>query len=576
MIGEKLGPFLIDEKIGSGAMGIVYRATMEPQGQIVAIKVIAESAAARNNAAERFDRESDILKQFRHPNIVQHVGAGFSRSRGLRYYAMEYVPGVTIEEVLNEKGPMPWTEVVRLGLQICDALQYAHERGIVHRDLKPSNLMVTNRGDLKLTDFGIAKDLDRTALTADGRTLGTAAYMAPEQIRGTPEVSHKTDLYALGCVLYQMLTGRAPFEGKTALQLMHKHLEEDPPRPSDVVADVPKALDQLILSLMAKNRDDRPWDALAAAETLRALEARQGRGEKVAMVHDDLPANPTRLGTQGEPADTAGGTKTRKPGRKRPSDSDFDAGDPGRLRARLELASLVAALLGLAGFVAYMFWPPSEAYLFRKAAEGMASPERADRNWARERYIAELDRRFPEHPYKPQVRAWRDQLLLEDIDRRARFLESPALAALTQINDEIERNYAQTHQTTLKDLEQGLDLDALERWRNLARLLQDEAGSNEKIRAWYLRSKFRADALQVEIERRIKAAAPLVQKFTAAQLVENAAEAERARRELVDQFGKYQSMRPVLAPLEALAPRAGPEEEPGAPAAEGVSTPAAP
>ena len=111
---------------------------------------------------------------------------------------MEYVDGETLEKIIQDRGALPWREVVELGIQICDALHYAHERGVVHRDLKPSNLMVTADGKIKLTDFGIAKDLDATALTATGRTLGTAAYMAPEQIRGTPAVSHKTDLYAPG------------------------------------------------------------------------------------------------------------------------------------------------------------------------------------------------------------------------------------------------------------------------------------------------------------------------------------------------------------------------------------------
>ena len=146
MIGEKLGPFRIEEKLGSGAMGVVYRAIHEPTGQSVAVKVVAGEMAARGNAAERFERESDILKQFKHPNIVQHIGTGFSKSRELRFYAMEYVPGVTLDQVLAERGALPWREVVDLGLQLCEALQYAHERGVVHRDLKPSNLMITRDG----------------------------------------------------------------------------------------------------------------------------------------------------------------------------------------------------------------------------------------------------------------------------------------------------------------------------------------------------------------------------------------------------------------------------------------------
>src|SRR4051794_37677771 len=191
---------------------------------------------------------------------------------------MEYVAGETLEQMLRRRGPIPWREIVDLGLQICDALHYAHEHGVVHRDLKPSNLMVSEKGQVKLTDFGIAKDLDATALTAPGRTLGTAAYMAPEQIRGTPEVSHKTDLYALGCVLYQMLTGQPPYPGKTAVIMMNHHLSQPPPRPSGKNPEMPLALDRLIVQLMAKDPPDRPWDAAAVAHVLTELKEKSDRG----------------------------------------------------------------------------------------------------------------------------------------------------------------------------------------------------------------------------------------------------------------------------------------------------------
>ena len=161
------------------------------------MKIVHGELAQKGKVFDRFEREAEILKQFRHPNIVRWLAWG--RFKGTSYFAMEYVEGVTLERVLQERGELPWREVVDLTIQLCDALQYAHDKSVIHRDLKPSNLMITADGKLKLTDFGIAKDLERTTqLTAPGRTLGTAAYMAPEQIRGTPAVSHKTDLYALG------------------------------------------------------------------------------------------------------------------------------------------------------------------------------------------------------------------------------------------------------------------------------------------------------------------------------------------------------------------------------------------
>ena len=230
MVGEKLGSFRIEGTLGVGAMGVVYKATHETTGRPAAVKVVNKDIAQRGKTYERFKREAEILKQFRHANIVRFLALG--RYQGTSYIAMEFIEGETLEQLLTTRGSLPWQEVVELGLQICDALHYAHEHGVVHRDLKPSNLMITKTNRVKLTDFGIAKDLDKTALTATGRTLGTAAYMAPEQIRGTPEVSHKTDLYALGVVFYQMLTGQAPFEGTSAVVLMHCHLNEPVPRPA--------------------------------------------------------------------------------------------------------------------------------------------------------------------------------------------------------------------------------------------------------------------------------------------------------------------------------------------------------
>ena len=198
---------------------------------------------------------------------------------------MEFVEGSTLEKSIVDRGNLPWLEVVELGIQICDALQYAHQHGVVHRDLKPSNLMLTTTdGKIKLTDFGIAKDLDATALTGTGRTLGTAAYMAPEQIRGNPPVSHKTDLYALGVVLYQLVVGKPPFEGSTPVVLMHSHLNEPAPRPSARIHEIPKALDELIVTLMAKSPTDRPWDAAAVGFKLTELRDKASRGASIAMV----------------------------------------------------------------------------------------------------------------------------------------------------------------------------------------------------------------------------------------------------------------------------------------------------
>src|SRR5439155_14271796 len=163
LVGQRVGPFEIEKQLGSGAMGTVYRARYK-SGQRVALKVMALGLGDNETALARFEREAKVLKQLSHPNIVRfYIG---SRFQGAPFYAMEYVEGESLDQALKRRGRLTWEEVSDLGRQICAALQHAHEHGIVHRDLKPSNLMITADGTLKLTDFGIAKDLDVTQLTA--------------------------------------------------------------------------------------------------------------------------------------------------------------------------------------------------------------------------------------------------------------------------------------------------------------------------------------------------------------------------------------------------------------------------
>ncbi|MGZ3356188.1 MAG: serine/threonine protein kinase, partial [Isosphaeraceae bacterium] len=395
LIGEKLGSFRLEEILGSGAMGVVFRATQETTGRPSAVKIVHGELAQKGKVFERFEREAEILKQFRHPNIVRWLAWG--RFKGTSYFAMEYVEGVTLECLLQDRGELPWREVVDLTIQLCDALQYAHDKSVVHRDLKPSNLMITVDGKLKLTDFGIAKDLERTTqLTAPGRTLGTAAYMAPEQIRGTPAVSHKTDLYALGVLMYQMLTGKTPFDGASAVVLMHCHINEAPPRPGDEVAELPKELNELVVKLMAKAPADRPWDAAAVGHTLEELRDKAARGEAIPMVWPEPgspEANLPRAGI-GEPV-----ARPRRKGRKSGTlfgintgfaTRDPDGSDLGSLllsRPVRESIGLAAALIAIGGFMGYWLWPPSAGYLYRQAEALMASSHRSDWLTAQEEYL---------------------------------------------------------------------------------------------------------------------------------------------------------------------------------------------
>src|SRR5947207_15183729 len=265
LIGQQLGPFAIEKELGSGAMGAVYLGRYVKTGQRVAVKVMAPGLGSNERAVARFEREAAILKQLKHPNIVRLFGSG--RSHKTVYYAMEYIQGESMDHVMERRGRYTWEEVVVLGQQLCQAVQHAHEQGIVHRDLKPSNLMLLPDGTLKLTDFGIAKDLDVTQLTSANCTVGTASYMSPEQCRGERNISHKSDLYSLGIVLYELLTGKKPFVAENVMDMFMMHVKGTFERPSRVV-DVPKWLDILIVQLLEKKPEQRPRDAALVGEAL--------------------------------------------------------------------------------------------------------------------------------------------------------------------------------------------------------------------------------------------------------------------------------------------------------------------
>jgi serine/threonine-protein kinase len=481
LIGEKLGSFRIESVLGSGAMGVVYRGINEKNGRPAAVKVVSAEFAQGGKIRDRFEREAEILQQFRHPNIVRFLAVG--RFRGTSYIAMEYVEGITLEKAITDRGSLPWREVVPLGVQICDALHYAHEHGVVHRDLKPSNLMITPDGQIKLTDFGIAKDLDATALTATGRTLGTAAYMSPEQIRGTPAVSHKTDLYALGVVFYQMLVGKPPFEGATPVVLMHNHLNEPPPRPSAKIHEIPKALDELIVTLMAKAPADRPWDAAAVGVKLTELREKMERGAAVAMVWPSAQPG----GGKSRGGAVAAGARLREgnavapdPTRKKTRKSSKLAFTTGRqrlaassespwlTRSVVETGLLALALVVTGGFIAYWVWPPSKEYLYHQAEALMASSRRADWVTARDEFLKPLDDRFPTHPYREQTQKWRDKILLDEAEGRAKVLGSGLKISISEPVNDTERQIVIATELAAGASGRGDDQTAARQWQELA------------------------------------------------------------------------------------------------------------
>lgn len=264
-------PFELREKIGVGGMGVVYRARYVKDGRLVAVKLLPEDVIRNPTIAARFRREMELLKSLKHPHIVQCFGGVSDETQA--FYAMELVEGGNLAELLSKKRRFSPDETIHYGLQMCSALAHAHAHGVIHRDVKPGNFLLTEEGDLKLSDFGIAFVSGETRLTSDGKTVGSFPYMAPEQIRGQPPLSFQTDLYALGCVLFEMLTGRPPFQSELPADLMRKHLEEPPPRVSDLVSGCPLLLENAVLRLLEKDPERRPTGADEIADWLQQAAA---------------------------------------------------------------------------------------------------------------------------------------------------------------------------------------------------------------------------------------------------------------------------------------------------------------
>jgi len=285
-----LWPFELIEKLGEGGMGVVYRARYSGNDRMVAVKLLPAEVAADSVLLARFERELDVLKQLRHPNIVRCFGGTCESAE--RFYAMELVEGGTLAELIGRKGRLSWEFVVDFALQMCEALQYAHEHGVIHRDVKPENFLLTRSGQIKLSDFGLAAIATSNRLTAAGRTVGTIQYMAPEQIRGKPPLTGRADLYALGCVLFEMLTGHPPYRGENAASVLQQHLSGPIPHVAAEVLECPLKLDEVVFRLMSKSPEDRP---ATAAEVSWRLEEILQPGRRAGSVDPDLfePASTT-------------------------------------------------------------------------------------------------------------------------------------------------------------------------------------------------------------------------------------------------------------------------------------------
>ncbi len=269
LIGSFVGDrFLVHEKLGEGGMGVVYRAEQTAIGRTVALKVLHGHLTRDESLHARFHNEAAASSRLTHPNTVTIYDFG-KTDIGSLYIAMEFVEGESLDDEIRNRGAMEWHRSCRLGVQICGSLMDAHSNSIVHRDLKPENIMLCERGGeadvAKVLDFGIAKILEddgtdqRQALTKTGMVFGTPQYMSPEQIRGE-RVDNRTDIYSLGVILYQMLTGVLPFTADMPMGVLSKHLMDTPPpfKTTNPNADIPESVESVVMSCLEKETDKRP------------------------------------------------------------------------------------------------------------------------------------------------------------------------------------------------------------------------------------------------------------------------------------------------------------------------------
>lgn len=267
-IGKRLdGRYEIQEIIGVGGMAVVYKAYDNIDDRIVAVKILKEEFLANEEFRRRFKNESKAIAVLSHPNIVKVYDVSFGDK--LQYIVMEYIDGITLKEYIEQQGGLKWKEAVHFTCQILKALQHAHDKGIVHRDVKPQNIMLLQTGNIKVTDFGIARFSRSDTRTMTEKAIGSVHYISPEQARG--EVTdEKADIYSVGVMMYEMLTGQLPFQSDSAVSVAIMQLQADPRRPKDLNPEIPMGLEQITMRAMQKNPRERYQ---SAAEMLRDLEA---------------------------------------------------------------------------------------------------------------------------------------------------------------------------------------------------------------------------------------------------------------------------------------------------------------
>jgi eukaryotic-like serine/threonine-protein kinase len=364
------GRYRIVRKLGSGGMANVYLAEDEDLGRRVAIKILNDRYANDDLFIERFRREAKSAAALSHPNIVSVYDRG--EAEGTYYIAMEVIEGRSLKELIMTRGPLPIPQALAYTHEMLEALRFAHRHGIIHRDIKPHNILIGER--LKVTDFGIAR-AGASQMTEAGSIMGTAQYLSPEQARGAP-VTAASDLYSVGIVLYEMLTGKVPFTGDSAIEIAMKHLNEPPKPPSKIRPEIPEELDAVVLRALSKNPEDRYQTAEEFSEDLHRVEAGLPLAPETSDAATALLTGVTvPLAGDGGSTEVLSGTAVTRPQGapppqappRRPPYGPGYYDEPPRKRRRWGPWLLVALLLAAAGIAGW--------YVFSQIQDQLAANE---------------------------------------------------------------------------------------------------------------------------------------------------------------------------------------------------------
>ncbi|MBE6719513.1 MAG: Stk1 family PASTA domain-containing Ser/Thr kinase [Ruminococcaceae bacterium] len=342
-VGKRLdGRYEVQEIIGVGGMSVVYKAYDNVDDRIVAVKILKEEFAANEEFKRRFKNESKAIALLSHPNIVKVYDVNFGEK--LQYIVMEYIDGITLKEYINKQGAITWNDALFFMTQILKAVQHAHDKGIVHRDIKPQNIILLSTGDIKVTDFGIARFSRSDTKTLTEQAIGSVHYIAPEQAKGE-FTDEKADIYSLGVVLYEMLAGSVPFEADSAVSVALMQLQADAKRLTDINSDIPVGLDQICNHAMQKNPLDRYQ---TATEMLLDIEEIIKNPKVTFNYTAKIDANPTRVVSKSQinnyvrPAE--------------PEIEDDDYSDPDRKKKIITASVIGLILLAAATVLLVMFF----------------------------------------------------------------------------------------------------------------------------------------------------------------------------------------------------------------------------